>query len=62
MNNPQFLLDCKKVLTMHWLLPEPPTLPERIDIVNDVYIMERITFSLSLKKNVLNFGPSGSNM
>lgn len=36
----------------HWLLPECPTIQEGTDIVNDIYIMEGITISLRLKKNV----------
>ena len=43
---------CKKALTRRWLLPEPPTIQEWIDIVNDIYVMERITFSLRLRKTV----------
>ncbi len=41
----------KKALTRRWLLPEPPTVQEWIDIVNDIYIMEKITFCLRLQKN-----------
>lgn len=42
----------KKTLTRRWLLPEPPTIQEWIDIVNDIYVMEKITFSLRLQMNV----------
>lgn len=41
----------KKALTRHWLLPDPPTIQEWIGIVNDIYLMEKITFSLRLQKN-----------
>ena len=41
---------CRKVLTRHWLLPEAPTINEWIDLVNDIYVMEQITFSLRLQK------------
>ena len=40
----------KKALTRRWLLPDPPTIQEWISIVNDVYLMERITSSLRLQK------------
>lgn len=43
---------CKKALTRRWLLPEPPTIQEWIDIVNDIYAMERITFSLRLQRSM----------
>lgn len=39
----------KKALTRQWLLPEPPTLDQWINIVNDIYQMERLTFSLRLQ-------------
>ena len=41
---------CRKVFTRHWLLPEAPTINEWIDLVNDIYAMEQITFSLRLQK------------
>ena len=41
---------CRKVFTRHWLLPEAPTIKEWIDIVIDIYNMERITYSLRLQK------------
>ena len=41
---------CRKVFTRHWLLPEAPTIKEWIDIVNDIYNMEHITFALRLQK------------
>lgn len=39
----------KKALTRHWEHPEPPTILEWINIVNDIYLMENITFSLRLQ-------------
>lgn len=41
---------CKKTISRHWLAPEAPTIKEWIDIVNDIYNMEHITFSLRLQK------------
>ena len=41
----------KKALTRRWLLPDPPTIQEWISIVNDIYLMERITSFLRLQKN-----------
>jgi len=43
---------CRKVFTRHWLLPEAPTIKEWIDIVNDIYNMEHITFALRLQKEI----------
>lgn len=43
---------CKKAITRRWLLPEPPTIQEWTDIVNSIYVMERITFSLRLQKEL----------
>ncbi len=43
---------CKKVFTRSWLLPEPPTIQEWIDIVNNIYTMEGITFCLCLQRDV----------
>ena len=39
----------KKTITRHWLHPDSPTIEEWIDIVNEIYIMEKITFSLRLQ-------------
>lgn len=35
---------CKKNITRHCLLPDSPTTEEWIDIDNELYIMEKITF------------------
>lgn len=37
---------CKKTITKHWLLPDPPKIEDWADAVNEIYIMEKITFSL----------------
>lgn len=39
----------KKTITRHWLHPDSPTIEEWTDIVNEIYIMEKITFSLRLQ-------------
>ena len=43
------LLACKKNITKHWLLIDPLKLEDWAGIVNDIYIMEKITFSLRLQ-------------
>lgn len=42
----------KKAVTRCRLLPAPPTMSDWRDIVNEIYAMEIITFSICLKKNV----------
>ena len=44
-------LPVRKPLTRHWLLPDPPTMEEWADIVNEIYTMEKNTFSLHLQMN-----------
>merc|ERR1712035_133181 len=39
----------KKTITRRWLRPDSPTIKEWTDIVNEIYIMEKITFSLRLQ-------------
>lgn len=41
----------KKAITRCWLLPEPPATSEWINIVNEIYVMESITFSIRLRRN-----------
>ena len=40
----------KKSVTRKWLKVEPPTIDEWIEIVNEIYVMEKISFSLKLEK------------
>lgn len=52
----KYLLDiliiaAKKAITRHWLLPESPTTQEWLEIVYNIYVMEKITFSLRLQIN-----------
>lgn len=39
----------KKNITRHWLHPEPPTVKDWIDTIEDIYLMERITHTLNLQ-------------
>ena len=39
----------KKNITRHWLHPEPPTVREWMDTIDDIYRMEKITHSLNLQ-------------
>lgn len=41
----------KKAITRRWLLPDPPSTEHWTDIVNDIYQMEKMTFSLRLQMN-----------
>lgn len=38
----------KKAVTRKWLNEEPPTVSEWTDIIHELYVMERLTFSLTL--------------
>lgn len=40
----------KKAITRKWLKIEPPTVEEWIDIVHEIYIMEKISFSLKVER------------
>ena len=42
---------CKKTFTKKWLRPQIPTLNDWVDIVHEIFIMERLTYSLRLKKD-----------
>ena len=44
----------KKNITRHWLLPEPPTVSEWMDTIDDIYRMEKITHSLNLQMDRFN--------
>lgn len=43
---------CKKAITRMWLKPGKPTLDEWIDIVYDIFKMERITLALRLQQGI----------
>ncbi len=40
----------KKSITRKWLKVDPPTINEWIDIVHEIYIMEKLSFSLRVQK------------
>ena len=40
----------KKSITRKWLKVEAPTIDEWIDIVQEIYVMEKISFSLRVEK------------
>ncbi len=40
----------KKAITRKWLKPTPPTIDEWIDIIYEIYVMERLSFSLKVQK------------
>ena len=40
----------KKSVTRRWLKVEPPTIEEWIDTVREIYIMEKLSFSLRIQK------------
>lgn len=42
----------KKALTRKWLKPERPTVEEWIDVVKEIYMMEKISFALKLQLDV----------
>lgn len=44
------LVASRKAITRKWLKPEPPTVDEWIDIIHDIYIMEKLSFSLRIQK------------
>lgn len=41
----------KKALTRRWLKPEPPTTEDWINIVYEIYIMEKLSFSLKVQRD-----------
>lgn len=48
---PILLVACKKAITRKWLNPHPPSMDDWIDIVYEVFKMERLTYSLRLHKD-----------
>uniref|UniRef100_A0A3P9LQY6 Reverse transcriptase domain-containing protein n=1 Tax=Oryzias latipes TaxID=8090 RepID=A0A3P9LQY6_ORYLA len=45
-----FLIAARKAITRRWLKPEPPTLTDWTEIVEEIYIMEKMTFVLRLRE------------
>ena len=42
----------KKCVTRKWLRVDPPTINEWIEIVYEIYVMEKISLSLKVEKNM----------
>ena len=47
-------LAARKAITKKWLKPDVPSIDEWYDIIYDVYVMERITFSMRLQQSKFN--------
>lgn len=47
------LLVSRKMITLSWLKPLPPTIPQWHERVEKVYVMEKITAHLHLKMGTL---------
>lgn len=45
------LAACKKALTRKWLKPQAPSIDDWVDIVYEIYKMERLTYSLRLHQD-----------
>jgi len=48
------LASCRKAITRKWLQVDPPTKDQWLGIVNEIYSMERLTFTLRLKFDKCN--------
>ena len=46
------LVTSKKAITRNWYRAEPPTTNQWIEIIKEVYIMERMTHRLRMKENI----------
>ena len=42
----------KKCVTRKWLKVDPPTIDEWIEIVYEIYVMEKISYSLKVEKDI----------
>ena len=48
------LVASKKAITRKWLKPDPPTENEWMDVIHDIYIMEKLSASLNMQKELFN--------
>lgn len=39
----------KKAITRRWLKPDPPQLNDWLDVIHDIYVMEKMTYSLRIQ-------------
>ena len=46
------LVTCKKAIIRNWCNAEPPTTTQRLEIIREVYIMERMTHRLRMREGV----------
>ena len=46
------LITSKKAITRNWYKTEPPTIAQWLEIIREIYTMEKITFQLRGRENV----------
>ena len=46
------LIAAKKAITRKWLQEEPPTLKNWLEITEEIYVMERLTYLLRLRMGI----------
>lgn len=44
------LLASKKAITKRWLAKDSPTIEDWLKVVQDIFVMEKLTFPLSLEQ------------